>query len=56
MARGCYADLQIFELGPDLRSLPAPDGRRLQRVVVAGETVWENGRRVGGTPGVKLRR
>jgi predicted deacylase len=56
IARGGYADLQIFELGPDLRSLPAPDGRRLQRVVVAGETVWENGRRVGGTPGVKLRR
>jgi predicted deacylase len=56
IARGRYADLQEFELGPDLTSLPAPDWQRLKRLVVAGETVWENGKRVGGMPGVNLRR
>jgi hypothetical protein len=56
VARGCFADLQIFELGPDLSSPLAPDWRRLKRVVVAGETVWENGKRLGGSPGVLLKR
>jgi predicted deacylase len=56
IARGRYADLQIFELGPDLMPLPAPDWRRLKRLVVAGETVWEDGRRMGGMLGVQLRR
>ncbi len=56
VARGRYADLQIFELGIDLPSLPAPDWRRLKRLVVAGEAIWQNGKRVGGMPGVFLRR
>jgi predicted deacylase len=56
VARGRYADLQIFELGQNLTSLPAPDWRRLKQLVVAGESVWENGKRVGGMSGVQLRR
>ena len=30
-------------------------GIRLKRVLVAGETVWENGKRTGSNPGVFLR-
>jgi hypothetical protein len=56
IARGQFADLQWFELDSHVESLPTVDWRRLRRVVVAGETVWENGKRVGGNPGVFLRR
>jgi predicted deacylase len=56
IGRGCYADFQLFEVDADLPSLPAVDWRQLQCLVVAGETVWENGKRVGGSPGVSLKR
>ena len=50
IGRGSFADLQILRL-PSLRTLPSPFriGERLKRVVVAGETVWENGKHVGGS-------
>jgi Zinc carboxypeptidase len=56
IGRGCYADFQLFEVDADLPSLPPPDWRHLKRLVVAGETVWENGKQVGGSPGVSLKR
>jgi Zinc carboxypeptidase len=56
IGHGCFADLQLFELGGDLHSLPALDWRSLKRLIVAGESVWENGRRIGGMPGVLMRR
>ncbi|HEY3392480.1 MAG TPA: M14 family zinc carboxypeptidase [Lacipirellulaceae bacterium] len=51
IGRGWYADFQLFEVDAELPSLPAPDWGRLKRLVVAGETVWENGKRVGSSPG-----
>jgi predicted deacylase len=56
VARGCFADFQLFVLGAHQSPLPGPDWRQLKSVVVAGETVWENGKRVGGAPGVLLKR
>ncbi len=56
VARGCYADLQLFDVGAELPSLPSADWRHLKRLVVAGDAVWENGKRVGGSPGVLQKR
>jgi hypothetical protein len=52
---GSCADLQFFSAAAADTSRP-PDWKRLRRVMVSGETVWENGKRTGGTPGVLLRR
>ena len=54
--RGSFADLQFFAVGPSVQPGDQVDWQRLKRVVVAGETAWENGRRLGTTPGVLLRR
>jgi hypothetical protein len=54
--RNAFADFQFFNLGDPVRIDDPIDGGRLTRVMVAGETVWENGRRTGQTPGMLLRR
>jgi predicted deacylase len=56
LARGSCADLQLFKLSTDVNAAHAVDWRKLSRVIVAGETVWENGHRTGGKPGAFLRR
>jgi hypothetical protein len=52
--RDYLVDLLFFD-GPPLATQTI-DWKKLNRVMVAGETVWENGKRVGGNPGVQLRR
>jgi cytosine/adenosine deaminase-related metal-dependent hydrolase len=54
--RNGYADLLLVDVAAASPSPPMLDWRHLKQLVVAGETVWENGKRVGGTPGVLLRR
>jgi cytosine/adenosine deaminase-related metal-dependent hydrolase len=49
--RECFADLILF----DSDGSDPLDWRRLKRVVVAGETVWADGKRTGGNPGALLR-
>jgi hypothetical protein len=56
VARGYVADFQIFELGRVLPKMPPLDWTQLRRVVVAGETVWQNGHRTAATPGTFLHR
>jgi cytosine/adenosine deaminase-related metal-dependent hydrolase len=55
VARGRLADLQLFQVVQVVHETPPLDWQQLRRVVVAGETVWEDGRRTGTTPGVCLR-
>jgi hypothetical protein len=56
ISRDYFADLLFFD-GPAHQIASKPiDWRNLARVMVAGEIVWENGRRLGGSPGVLLRR
>ena len=45
----------MIEPARKLHSEPI-DWKKLVRVMVAGETVWENGKRTGGSPGIFLRR
>jgi hypothetical protein len=59
--RGCVgrdaaADLIMFALGRNVNVKADADWSRLKRVLVSGETVWENGKRTGGAPGTFLRR
>jgi hypothetical protein len=54
--RDYFADLLFFSDVSNQKAGDAIDWNKLARVMVAGETVWENGTRVGGTPGVFLRR
>jgi Zinc carboxypeptidase len=54
--REYFADLLFFNEVDGQKVGEAIDWKKLTRVMVAGETVWENGTRVGGTPGVLLRR
>ena len=54
--RDYFADLLFFNEVANQKAAEAIDWKKLSRVMVAGETVWENGNRVGGTPGVFLRR
>jgi hypothetical protein len=56
IARGSFADIQIFALREGLNELAPVDWQRLTRVVVAGENVWDNGRRTAATPGVFIKR
>jgi N-acyl-D-aspartate/D-glutamate deacylase len=58
IARGFFADLQIFNFAhaEKLDASPSIDWQRLSRVVVAGETVWENNRRTGNMPGTFVKR
>jgi len=50
------ADLLFFDDVSNQNTSKPIDWKKLVRVMVAGETVWENGKRAGGTPGVFLRR
>jgi len=56
VGRDACADLAMFKLGSKVNETDAVDWKRLARVIVAGETVWENGKRGGGSPGIFLRR
>jgi hypothetical protein len=53
--RGYLADLLFFDDMPSAGVKQATDWKKLSRVMVAGETVWENGKRSGGAPGILLR-
>jgi hypothetical protein len=54
--RGSFADLQFFQLDAKPNADQAVDWQRLSRVIVAGEAVWESGRRLKASPGVHVRR
>jgi hypothetical protein len=54
--RGSFADLQFFQLDAKPNADQAVNWQRLSRVIVAGEAVWESGRRLKASPGVHLRR
>ncbi|MEX0611973.1 MAG: hypothetical protein WD229_07620, partial [Pirellulales bacterium] len=54
--REYIADLLFFDDVPTANSMQPIDWKKLKLVMVAGETVWENGKRAGSTPGVWLRR
>ncbi len=54
--REYLADLLFFDGVPAGDSASPVAWQKLQRVMVAGETVWHNGKRAGGSPGVQLRR
>jgi hypothetical protein len=54
--RDYFADLLFFDGDSKQKVGEAIDWKKLARVMVAGETVWENGKRTGGTPGIFLRR
>jgi hypothetical protein len=54
--RDYFADLLFFRGVSNQTAGEAIDWKKLARVMVAGETVWENGKRIGGTPGIFLRR
>jgi hypothetical protein len=56
VSRGGSADLAIFKLGQKIDEASAADWQHLLRVIVAGETVWEDGKRSDFTPGIFLRR
>lgn len=50
------ADLLFFDDAPSRNSTEPIDWKKLARVMVSGETVWENGKRAGSSPGIFLRR
>jgi hypothetical protein len=54
IGRDAVADLAFFEIAGATDVSAAPDLSRLVRVMVSGETVWENGKRSGNNPGVLL--
>lgn len=55
IGRDYFADLQLLHFPPAIDQ-PAPrDRNSLKYVLVAGETVWDNGKRTGKNPGVFLR-
>ncbi len=54
--RGYFADLLFFADVPDHDGNQAVDWKKLSRVMVSGETVWENGKRTDGSPGIFLQR
>jgi hypothetical protein len=56
VGRDAAADLAVFKLGEKIDEASAADWNRLARVIVAGETVWEDGKRTEFTPGIFLRR
>ena len=56
VGRDASADLAVFDLRGNVEAKAAIDWSRLARVMVAGETVWKDGKRAGGTPGIFLRR
>ena len=56
VGRDAYADLAIFKLGGKFAQTAPIDWKRLDRVIVAGDAVWQNGQAIGATPGTFLRR
>jgi hypothetical protein len=54
--RDYAADLLFFEHTADSKAVDAVDWKKLTRVMVGGEVVWENVKRAGGSPGIFLRR
>jgi hypothetical protein len=54
--RDYFADLLFFNDISNQKAGEAIDWKKLARVMVAGETVWENDKRFGGSPGIFLRR
>jgi hypothetical protein len=56
IGRAARADLAMFKLGGKVKETDAVDWKQLARTIVAGETVWENGQRAGGSPGIFLHR
>ncbi|HEX3600243.1 MAG TPA: M14 family zinc carboxypeptidase [Lacipirellulaceae bacterium] len=56
VGRDGSADLAVFKLGEKIDESSPADWKRLARVIVAGETVWENGKRPDLAPGIFLRR
>jgi hypothetical protein len=52
--RDCIADFVFLDAAANVDQ--PIDWKKLKRVMVAGETVWENGKRAGASPGVQLRR
>jgi hypothetical protein len=55
VGRDAIADLVMFDIGPKADVNKGFGADELARVIVAGETVWENDKRVGGNPGNFLR-
>jgi hypothetical protein len=56
VGRGVSADLAILKVGNKVDEKQTADWKQLKRVVVAGETVWEDGHRGDVNPGEFLRR
>jgi hypothetical protein len=56
ISRDYFADIMFFDDPAHQNATKPIDWQKLARVMVAGEIVWENGRRVGGAPGASLRR
>jgi hypothetical protein len=56
VGRGVCADLAIFKVSNKVDEKQSADWKQLKRVVVAGETVWEDNERSTSTPGTFLRR
>jgi len=54
--RDCVADLAFLTAQQPIKAAGAIDWKQLNRVMVAGETVWEHGKRTGCNCGVQLRR
>jgi hypothetical protein len=54
IARDCVADLQLVDVNAK-GELPPYLSFGVKRVLVAGKTVWENGKRTGRNPGIFLR-
>ncbi|MCI0332272.1 MAG: hypothetical protein L0228_03475 [Planctomycetes bacterium] len=54
--RDYAADFQFFAPPQPADAAGALDWKKLDRVMVAGETVWENGKRTNANPGIQLRR
>lgn len=56
VGRESRADLAVFNQGGSAIAESPVTWNQLERVLVAGETVWQNGKCVGGSPGTFLRR
>jgi hypothetical protein len=56
VGRSVCADLAIFKVGNKVDEKQAADWKQLKRVIVAGETVWEDNQPSNSTPGTFLRR
>lgn len=56
VGRDAFADFAIFNVAGKAKEAAAVDWKRLDRVIVAGEAVWQNGKRTSAMPGTFLRR